>query len=410
MALPPPRYSASGDNTAGQAAQNSRHYVANTSAGIYRFLALEESVWWYAMKNLWAVISRTWRALTAIAGIIGVLFLWQDLQYLPKAMGLPDAYSWAWRWLLELERETVAFLLLGLALAWILWIDARPLVWRWLENRKPQQIIISDTPYCESYILKPSPDEKAQFYTNVFYLPVGNGLDTGQTLKRVQVRIFHVGPPTLCRIKDTEAEEVDIRHGEWAYFEIGQVVSKEMMGLIFGTRIGNGGRLEAYPRIGALTQIDAVAAIENPTKSEGADIEEAAIYEILSLTERYPYFLQQWGYESWNVSNNDLITVQDVRDATPLAIAALDESFFKVRFDRCTPAEKRYMRALAGLGAGQHRSGDVAEILDVKVNSVAPTRSNLIKKGMIYSPSHGDTAFTVPMFHDFMKRAMPSIE
>lgn len=89
------------------------------------------------------------------------------------------------------------------------------------------------------------------------------------------------------------------------------------------------------------------------------------------------------------------------------ALAKLDDSFFKVRLERCTPAEKRYMRALAELGAGPVRSGDIAERLGVKSTSVAPTRGNLIKKGMIYSPAHGDTAFTVPMFDEYMKRAMP---
>ena len=165
-------------------------------------------------------------------------------------------------------------------------------------------------------------------------------------------------------------------------------------------------RLFRYPQIGALHETDAYAAIENPSKNEGATIEQPAIYEIIKLTERYPYFLQQWAYESWNIAEGDTITVDDVNNATPLAITALDESFFRVRFDRCTPGEKRYMRALAELGGGAHRSGDVAEMLGVQVTSVAPTRSNLIKKGMVYSPSHGDTAFTVPMFHDFMKRAM----
>lgn len=169
-------------------------------------------------------------------------------------------------------------------------------------------------------------------------------------------------------------------------------------------------RLFRYPRIGALSEDDAIDAVANPAQSEGAQIDEQAISEILRITERYPYFLQQWGYESWNIAENNLITVNDVHDATPLAVNELDESFFKVRFDRCTPAEKRYMRALADLGPGAHRSGDIAELLEVKVTSVAPTRSNLIKKGMIYSPSHGDTAFTVPLFHEYMKRAMPGIE
>jgi hypothetical protein len=88
----------------------------------------------------------------------------------------------------------------------------------------------------------------------------------------------------------------------------------------------------------------------------------------------------------------------------------LDESFFRVRFDRLTPSEKRYLRAMAELGIGPHRSGDIGDVLGVKVQSVAPTRNSLIRKGMIYSPAHGDTAFTVPLFDDFLKRQMPKLE
>jgi hypothetical protein len=97
-----------------------------------------------------------------------------------------------------------------------------------------------------------------------------------------------------------------------------------------------------------------------------------------------------------------------VEAATPRAIAALDESFFRVRFDRLTPAEKRYLRAMAALGAGPHRSGDIAHELGVKTTSTGPVRASLISKGMIYSPAHGDTAFTVPLFDQFMRRIMPA--
>ena len=96
-----------------------------------------------------------------------------------------------------------------------------------------------------------------------------------------------------------------------------------------------------------------------------------------------------------------------VRQASITAVAALDESFFRVRFDRLTPKEKKYLRAMAELGAGPHRSGDIAESFDAVVSSLAPTRSSLIAKGMVWSPNHGDTAFTVPMFDEFMKRVMP---
>ena len=165
-------------------------------------------------------------------------------------------------------------------------------------------------------------------------------------------------------------------------------------------------RLFTYPPIGALAGADAIAAIENPALEEGVAFDEAATAKIMELTACYPYFIQQWSHDSWNAAEGDAITEADVILATENSIRSLDDSFFKVRFDRCTPGEKKYMRALAELGPGQHRSSDIAEKLKVKITSVAPTRNNLIKKGMIYSPSYGDTAFTVPLFDEFMKRAM----
>lgn len=166
-------------------------------------------------------------------------------------------------------------------------------------------------------------------------------------------------------------------------------------------------RLFRYPEIGALRTDDAVQAIERPAAAEGVTFTADAVRRILQVTERYPYFLQQWAYESWNVATDTTITEAVVEVASGPAIEELDQSFFKVRFDRCTPSERKYMRALAEFGSGKHRSGDIAEKLGVKVTSVAPTRSGLIRKGMIYSPSHGDTAFTVPLFDEYMRRAMP---
>ncbi|MCY1642004.1 ATP-binding protein [Methylorubrum sp. SL192] len=166
-------------------------------------------------------------------------------------------------------------------------------------------------------------------------------------------------------------------------------------------------RLFRFPDIGALKTLDAVEAIQQPAMSEGARFDDRAIAHILAITERYPYFLQQWGYVAWNISQTNVITEETARRADALAIAELDKSFFQMRFERCTPSEKRYMRALAEFGAGKQRSGEIADLLGVKVQSVAPTRSALIKKGMIYSPAHGDTEFTVPLFDQYMRRAIP---
>jgi AAA ATPase domain len=165
-------------------------------------------------------------------------------------------------------------------------------------------------------------------------------------------------------------------------------------------------RLFEFPFVGPLHAADARQALQRPVLSEGATFTEAALDEILKVTEQYPYFLQQWGYESWNVASGDVIDADVIPLATRNAINSLDQSFFQVRFDRCTPSEKRYMRALAELGPGAHRSGEIADILRVKITSVGPVRSKLITKGMIYSPQHGDTEFTVPLFDAYMRRAM----
>ncbi|MBI1383866.1 MAG: AAA family ATPase [Rhizobiales bacterium] len=168
-------------------------------------------------------------------------------------------------------------------------------------------------------------------------------------------------------------------------------------------------RLFRFPMIGPLTPEDARTALVDPARAEGVEYTEPAVAEILRVTERYPYFLQQWGYEAWNAAEASPIDIAIMPAVTAAAIAELDESFFKVRFERCTPSEKRYMRALAEFGPGAHRSGDIADLLGVKVQSVGPVRNSLIKKGMIYSPSHGDTEFTVPMFDQFMRRVMPQV-
>jgi len=166
-------------------------------------------------------------------------------------------------------------------------------------------------------------------------------------------------------------------------------------------------RLFDFPKIGPLEKADAKEAIVKPAKTEGVDIDDDAVDLVVTETQGYPYFLQEWGKHTWNVAPQSPITKRDVENASGEAVAALDESFFRVRFDRLTPGKKIYLRAMANLGPGPHRSGDIADQLGRIVQSLGPTRSNLILKGMIWSPTHGDTAFTVPLFDQFMKRIMP---
>ena len=166
-------------------------------------------------------------------------------------------------------------------------------------------------------------------------------------------------------------------------------------------------RLFEFPNVGALDETAAAEAIIKPAQEEQVEFDADAIAEITKQTQGYPYFLQEWGKHAWDCADESPITLADVNAASTIAIAALDDSFFRVRFDRLTPSEKKYLRAMADLGPGPHRSGDIAERLDRNVRSVAPTRNNLIKSGMIWSPNHGDTAFTVPLFDEFMRRIMP---
>ena len=166
-------------------------------------------------------------------------------------------------------------------------------------------------------------------------------------------------------------------------------------------------RLFDFPTIGPLSAQAASLAIEKPLHDEGVSITPEALKQILQITQGYAYFLQQWGSHTWRAATVSPIDAPAVAVASVTAIAAMDESFFRVRFDRLTPKEKKYLRAMAELGEGPHRSGDIAACYAANVSSLAPTRSSLIAKGMVWSPNHGDTAFTVPMFDAFMKRIIP---
>jgi AAA ATPase domain len=166
-------------------------------------------------------------------------------------------------------------------------------------------------------------------------------------------------------------------------------------------------RLFTYPEVGPLTAEEAREALRGPVQAQGVDFTDAALDELFAVTHGYPYFLQEWGYQAWKLAATSPIDADVVKRATVAAIKKLDSSFFRVRFDRLTPRERDYLRALAEMGPGAHRSGDIADALGVKVQSIAPLRSGLIRKGMIYSPAHGDTAFTVPLFDEFMRRTMP---
>ena len=163
-------------------------------------------------------------------------------------------------------------------------------------------------------------------------------------------------------------------------------------------------RLFDFPPVGPLDKPAAIAAIRQPTHDEGEAISDEALDMIFAQTEGYPYFLQELGYQAWNIADASPIDFDDVRKASAAALRRLDEGFFRVRFDRLTPKEREYVFAMSRLGKGPYRSSDVADALGESVQALGPRRAQIISKGMIYSPAHGDIDFTVPMFEDYLQR------
>jgi len=166
-------------------------------------------------------------------------------------------------------------------------------------------------------------------------------------------------------------------------------------------------RLFSFPNIGPLPRAESIQAVRDPIESAGEQIDPEALEAIYSATLGFPYFLQEWGYQAWNQAGESPISEGDIRETSDVVKRRLDENFFRVRFDRLTPREKTFLRAMAEMGKGPYRTGDIAKIMHVAPGRIGPARANLIKKGMIYSPSHGDIDFTVPLFDEFMRRAVP---
>jgi hypothetical protein len=169
-------------------------------------------------------------------------------------------------------------------------------------------------------------------------------------------------------------------------------------------------RLFSFPDIGALSKQDSAKALRDPAQAAGVKFEPGALEEIYRFTKGYPYFVQEWGYQTWNMASSSPIAIDVVKRATSTVVSRLDQNFFRVRFNRLTPGEKDVLRAMAELGPGPQRTGDIADKLKVKVTSLGPLRARLIKKGMVYSPAYGEIAFTVPLFDEFMIRAIPKFK
>ena len=156
-------------------------------------------------------------------------------------------------------------------------------------------------------------------------------------------------------------------------------------------------RLFDFPVIGSLSEDDAAIALSRPAKDEGITWAADALAEVVDVTQGYPYFLQKFGKETWDVAPGpDLIE--------------LDTGFFRARLDRTTDGERTYLRAMAGLGPGPHGSGVIAEALGKTTTQVGPVRDSLLKRGLVYSPRWGRLAFTVPMFDEFVMRDLGPLD
>jgi hypothetical protein len=166
-------------------------------------------------------------------------------------------------------------------------------------------------------------------------------------------------------------------------------------------------RLFSYPEIGPLSSDAARQALVEPADAESVTYEDDALTRIVELSDGYATFVQAYGKETWNMAPGSPITLADVQAAEPVVQAKLDEEFFHVRFEKATPAERRYMAAMADLGDKPHRTGDIAKRLGSGVSSTSVHRDALIKKGLIFSPDHGQVDFTVSHFARFMRRRYP---
>jgi hypothetical protein len=167
-------------------------------------------------------------------------------------------------------------------------------------------------------------------------------------------------------------------------------------------------RMFMFPKIGSLAEELAAEALATPARDEGVRWDDAALSRVLAVTRCYPYFLQEFGKAAWDVADGpDAILLDDVERSLPLAIAELDDGFFRVRTGRTSDGERLYLRAMAELGPGPVKSADVAALLGKRTNALAPTRDTLIRRAICFSPRWGEIDFTVPMFDEFMKRWMP---
>ena len=169
-------------------------------------------------------------------------------------------------------------------------------------------------------------------------------------------------------------------------------------------------RLFRFPTIGELSPDgDARDALALPARKLGVEFDPRAIDFVVSYTQGYPYFLQEYGKFLWDEASDSPITGTEAKQVLPLVEAKLDESFFRVRADRTTELELRYLYAMAELGPEPHRASEVAKGIMRTTEQAGPVRSRLIEKGLLYTPAHGYAAFTVPQFDRYLLRRHSSL-
>jgi hypothetical protein len=165
-------------------------------------------------------------------------------------------------------------------------------------------------------------------------------------------------------------------------------------------------RLFDYRSIGRLGSDDATAALVLPAQDEDVDWEPEAIDVVLAASAGYPYFIQQFGQTAWDAAAQSPISSIDAATGIALGRERLDNGFFRARWDRATPAERDYMAAMAADGDGPSESGAVAKRLNKSMSSLGPARANLIAKGLVWAPEHGQIAFSVPGMAAFIEREL----
>lgn len=169
-------------------------------------------------------------------------------------------------------------------------------------------------------------------------------------------------------------------------------------------------RMFVYESIGALSEADSYSAVQKPLLDAGVKIERSALKKMHSASKGYPFFLQELGYQVWQATEKSPITSKDVEKNLPYVFDRLDRNFFDVRFDRVSPAERRFLRAMADLPDTDGVSiASIADAFGKAPSAISMTRRSLIRKGMIYSPKLGTVSYTVPMFAEYMRRTMPTI-